>query len=199
MEELDDLISEFYSVTTLCEDILNRFTISTSMDLEENNDCKENLKLATETYQSVNTALSRLQVKNNGTLESNKLASMKVTKADLNSRIKDCNKGLGQWRKANPGVRDPPGIITTTAQAGDNSNRDTQTGTEKRMAAITNYEKCRILYKDLLAEIRGIPDYHDTDDHTISMGMRELRLDIVETKNKITANKVSSMYPSLKP
>ena len=69
------------------------------------------------------------------------------------------------------------------------------------MAAITNYEKCNILYKDLLAEIQEIPDYHDTDDHTISMGMkkktdwakcmRDLRLDIVETKNKITANNVS--------
>ena len=69
------------------------------------------------------------------------------------------------------------------------------------MAAITNYEKCSILYKDLLAEIKEIPDYHDTDDHTISMGMkkktdwakrmRDLRLDIVKTKNKITANNVS--------
>ena len=85
---------------------------------------------------------------------------------------------------------------TPTAQAGDNSNRDTQTGTKKRMAAITSYEKCSILYKDLLAEIKEVPDYNDTDEHTISKGMkkktnwakrmRELRLDIVETKNKIT-------------
>ena len=69
------------------------------------------------------------------------------------------------------------------------------------MAAITNYEKCSILYKDHLAEIKEIPDYHDTDDHTISKGMkkktdwakrmRELRLNIVETKNNITANNVS--------
>ena len=34
MEELDDLRSDFYSATTLCEEILNRFTMSNSMDLE---------------------------------------------------------------------------------------------------------------------------------------------------------------------
>ena len=109
MEELNDLRSDFYSATTLCEDILNRFTISNSMDLEQYNDCKENLKLATETYPSVNNALSRLQVKNKGTLDTNELDSMKVTNADLNSRIKSCNRCLGQWRKSNPVVCDLPG------------------------------------------------------------------------------------------
>ena len=69
------------------------------------------------------------------------------------------------------------------------------------MAAITNYEKCSVLYEDLLAEIKEVPDYNDTDDHTITKGMkrkadwakrmRELRLDIIETKNKITACNVS--------
>ena len=142
-------------------------------------------------------------------MDTNELDSMKVTKADLNSCIKSCNRGLGQWRKANPGVCDLPGTITPTAQAGDNSKRDTQTGTKKRMAAITSYEKCSILYKDLLAEIKEVPDYNDTDEHTISKGMkkktnwakrmRELRLDIVETKNKITASNVSDLYPSSIP
>ena len=33
MEELDDLRSEYYNATTLTEDILNRSTISDSMDL----------------------------------------------------------------------------------------------------------------------------------------------------------------------
>ena len=42
-----------------------------------------------------------------------------------------------------------------------------------RMSTITNYEKCNILYKDLLAEIKEVPSYHDTDDHTISMGMKK--------------------------
>ena len=150
---------------------------------------------------TVNNALSSLQVKNKGTLDANELDSMKVTKAELNSRITSCNRGLGQWRKSNPGVCDPPGTTTPTAQAGDSSNRDTQTGTEKRMAATTNYEKCGILYKDFLAEIKEVADYNDTEDHTISKGMkkktdwtkrmRELRLDIIETKNKITACNVS--------
>ena len=67
-------------------------------------------------------------MKNKGTLESNELASMKATKTDLNSRIKDCNKGLGQWKKANPGLCDPPGITDHTGQAGDGSARDAQTG-----------------------------------------------------------------------
>ena len=200
MTELDNLRISFYAATTLCEDILNRFSISSSMDLEEYNDCKNDLKLATDTYPSVNNALSSLQVKNKGTLDSTELDSMKVTKAELNSRIKNCTKGLGLWRKSNPG-NDPPGTTIPTAQAGDSSHRDTQTGIEKRMAAITNYEKCGILHKDLLAEIKEVPDYNDTDDHTITKGMkkkadwakrmRELRLDIVETKNKITACNVS--------
>ena len=134
-------------------------------------------------------------------MDTNQLDSIKVTKADLNSCIKSCNRGLGQWRKANPGMCDLPGTIAPTAQAGVNSNRDTQTGTEKRMAAIPNYKKCSNLYKDLLADINEVPDYNDTDDHTIFKGMkkktnrakrmRELRLDIVETKNKITASNVS--------
>ena len=69
------------------------------------------------------------------------------------------------------------------------------------MAAITNYEKFGILHKDILAEIKEVPDYNDTDDHTITKGMkkkadwakrmRKLRLDIVEMKNKITACNVS--------
>ena len=125
---------------------------------------------------------------------------MKVTKGELNSRIKNCTKGLGLFRKSNPG-NDPPGTAAPTAQARDSSPRDTQTRTEKRMAAITNYEKCSVLYEDLLAEIKEVPDYNDTDDHTITKGMkrkadwakcmRELRLDIIETKNKITACNVS--------
>ena len=59
----------------------------------------------------------------------------------------------------------------------------------------------QFLYNDLLAEIKEIPDYKDTDDHTITKGMKrkvdwskrmkELRLDIIETKNKITACNVS--------
>ena len=60
MEELDDLRSEFYTATTLTEDILNKFTISDSMDLHEHDICNENLKLATGTYPLVGAALSRL-------------------------------------------------------------------------------------------------------------------------------------------
>ena len=47
-------------------------------------------------------------------------------------------------------------------------------------------------------EIGAVPAYHSKDDHTITMGMkkkagwvkrmRELRLDMIETKNNITAN-----------
>ena len=50
MMELDDLRISLYAATTLCEDILNRFSISSSMDQEEYNDCKNDLKLATDTY-----------------------------------------------------------------------------------------------------------------------------------------------------
>ena len=45
MEELDGLRSEFYNATTLTEDILNRFTISDSMDLQDYDEWNENLKL----------------------------------------------------------------------------------------------------------------------------------------------------------
>ena len=86
MGELDDLRIAFYSATTLCEDILNRFTISNSMDLEEYNDFKD-LKLATETYPSVSTALSRLQVKNKGTMDTNELDAMNTTKKDLLTKL----------------------------------------------------------------------------------------------------------------
>ena len=63
MEEIDYLRSEFYNATTLTEDILNRFTISDSMDLHDYDDCNENLPLATGPYPLVTAALSRLQVK----------------------------------------------------------------------------------------------------------------------------------------
>ena len=63
MTELDDLRISFYAATTLCEDILKRFSISSSMDLEEYNDCKNDLKLATDTYPSITNALSSIQVK----------------------------------------------------------------------------------------------------------------------------------------
>ena len=170
------------------------------MDLEDYNDCKTHLKLADETYPLITNALSSLQIKSRGSLDTTELDAMKVTKGGLNSRITTCYKGLGSWRKSNPG-NDPPGPATTTAQVSDNSPRDTQTKTEKRMSAITHYEKCNILHDDLLSEIKEVPDYNDTDDHTITKGMkkksdwskrmRELRLDIIETKNKITACNVS--------
>ena len=94
MKELDELRSEFYNATTLTKDILNSFTISDSMDLHDYDNCNENLQLATGTYPLVTAALSRLQVKNKGTLESTELASMKTTKTDLNSHITNCNNGL---------------------------------------------------------------------------------------------------------
>ena len=90
MTELDDLRVSFYAATTLCEDILNRFSISSSMDLEEYNDCKDNLKLATETYPSVSNALStlsNLQARNKGTLDSTELDAMNTTKKDLLTRF----------------------------------------------------------------------------------------------------------------
>ena len=112
------------------------------MDLHEYDNCNGNLKLANDTYPLVGAALDKLQVKNKGTMDNTELASMKTTKTELNFRITNCINGLGQWKKANPGLRDPPGITAHTGQAGDNSTRDTQTGTEKRMSAINNYEKC---------------------------------------------------------
>ena len=65
MTELDDLRISFYAATTLCEDILNRF----SMDLEEYNNGENDLKLDTDTYPSITNALSIIQGKNKGTLE----------------------------------------------------------------------------------------------------------------------------------
>ena len=41
------------------------------------------------------------------------------------------------------------------------------------MAAITNYEKCSVLHENLLAEIKEVPDYNDTDDHTFTKGMKK--------------------------
>ena len=71
MGEPDDLRVAFYSATTLCEDILDRICFSSSMGLEEYNDCKNHLKLANETYPSVSSALSDLQKPwNKGTLDS---------------------------------------------------------------------------------------------------------------------------------
>ena len=111
-----------------------------------------------------------------------------------------CYRGLDSWVESNP-RNDLPAPATTTAQISDNGPRDIQTKAEKRMSAITHYEKCNILHDDLLSEIKEVPDYNDTDDHTITKGMkkksdwskrmRELRLDIIETKNKITACNVS--------
>ena len=64
MTELDDLRISFYAATTLCEDILNRFSISSSMDLEDYNDCKTYLKLADDTYPSITNTLSSVQSPN---------------------------------------------------------------------------------------------------------------------------------------
>ena len=73
------------------------------------------------------------------------------------------------------------------------------------MSAITSYEQCNLVYEDLLAELTEIPNYHHTEDHTIFIGMkkkhhwivqmRELRLDVVEAKNKMTANGISDHMP----
>ena len=89
------------------------------MDLHEYDNCNGNLKLANDTYPLVGAALDKLQVKNKGTMDNTELASMKTTKTELNFRITNCINGLGQWKKANPGLRDPPGItrarLETTA------------------------------------------------------------------------------------
>ena len=70
-----------------------------------------------------------------------------------------------------------------------------------RMAVITNYEHCVLQYEDLHAEITEIPDYKNTNDHNVFLGMkkrgdwtkrmRQLRLDIVSTRNRVTAYSVS--------
>ena len=72
------------------------------MDLEEYNDCKENFKLATATYPSVNTALSRLQVTNKGTLDAAELAAMNTTKLVLLTRFSANWSDLEQWVSNNP-------------------------------------------------------------------------------------------------
>ena len=72
------------------------------MDLEEYNDCKDNLKLATETYPSVSNALSNLQVRNKGTLDSTELDAMNTTKKDLLTRFSANWSDLEQWVSNNP-------------------------------------------------------------------------------------------------
>ena len=69
------------------------------------------------------------------------------------------------------------------------------------MATITKYEHCLLHYNDLLTEITEIPDYSITDDHTIqncmrkrgdwTERMRQLRMDIIETRNLVTAHSIS--------
>ena len=100
MAELDDLKISLHAATTLCEDILDRFSISDSM--REYNSCKTQLKLADETYPSITTALSTLQVKNKVSLDTTKLDTMKVTKRGLNARIMTCYRGLDSWEESNP-------------------------------------------------------------------------------------------------
>ena len=68
--DFDSLRVEFDTATILTEEILNRFTISDSMDLHKYDDCNESLKLATGTYPLVAAALAKIQVKNKGTLDS---------------------------------------------------------------------------------------------------------------------------------
>ena len=102
----DDLRVAFYSAATLCEDILDRICFSSSMGLEEYNDCKNHLKLANETYPSVSSALSALsdlqKPWNKGTLDSTELDAMKTTKKDLITRFSANWSDLDQWVSNNP-------------------------------------------------------------------------------------------------
>ena len=68
------------------------------MDLEEYNDCKNDLELATVTYPAFSNALSNLQkpwVK--GTLDSTELDAMNTTKKDLLTRFSVNWSDLDKW------------------------------------------------------------------------------------------------------
>ena len=126
--------------------------------------------------------------------------------AQLGIQILDGGKALG-LSPAN-GLGFPPANdldLHPDATAINTGAQDTQSDLQLRMSAITSYEQCNLVYEDLLAELTEIPNYHHTEDHTIFIGMkkkhhwivqmRELRLDVVEAKNKMTANGISGHMP----
>ena len=107
---------------------------------------------------------------------------------------------LGKWATINVPVTSHVQHCTAN-QTSFSARQEAQLEIQHRMATITKYEHCLLHYNDLLTEITEIPDYSFTDDHTIqncmrkrgdwTERMRQLRMDIIETRNLVTAYSIS--------